>query len=94
MKEPTRIIERVLVTEKGTRLAETRNQYLFKVNRRANKVEIKKAVEELFSVSVKQVNTMIRPGKRKRERSMHYGSTPNWKRAVVTLKEGDTIDLT
>ncbi len=94
MKEARQIVHTVLVTEKGTKLSETENKYVFKVHPGANKLEIKKAVEELFSVRVRKVNTMIRPGKRKRERTMHYGSTPSWKRAVVTLSEGYTIELT
>lgn len=94
MKEASQIVHTVLVTEKGTHLAETQNKYVLKVDRRANKPEIKKAVEELFSVRVEKVNTMNRPGKKKRERTMNYGSTAGWKRAVVTLKEGDTIELT
>ncbi len=61
---------------------------------RANKIEIKQAVEELFNVNVTKVNTMNRQGKRKRERTSRYGRTSDWKRAVVTLKEGETIDLT
>lgn len=94
MKEAQQAIKKVLLTEKGTTLTEKSNQYFFRVDRAANKLEIKSAVENLFGVKVVRVNTMNRPGKRKRERSMNYGFTSPWKRAVVTLKEGDTIDLT
>ena len=94
MKESHTIVKKMLLTEKGTTLTERGNQYLFRVAKAANKLEIKRAVEELFGVKVKHVNTMIRPGKRKRERSMQYGSTAAWKRAVVTLRKGETIDLT
>jgi large subunit ribosomal protein L23 len=94
MKEARNIIQGLLVTEKGTRLVEGGNQYLFKVDRAANKIDIKRAVEEAFSVHVTKVNTMNRVGKRKRERTIRYGRTAGWKRAVVTLRQGDSIDLT
>lgn len=94
MKESYNIIRGLLVTEKGTELMERGNQYLFKVDRAANKIEIKRAVEEAFSVHVTKVNTMNRVGKKKRERTMGFGRTAGWKRAVVTLREGDSIDLT
>ena len=93
MKEARSIIREMVVTEKGTRHTEADNQYLFKVDRRANKIDIKRAVEELFKVKVTGVNTMNRPGKKKRERTMNFGRTAAWKRAVVTVKKGDTIDL-
>jgi len=94
MREAATVVKTLLLTEKGTRHTEKENQYVFEVNRAANKLEIKKAVEELFNVRVAQVNTMIRPGKKKRERSWNYGETSEWKRAVVTLQEGQSIDLT
>jgi len=93
MKDPHQIIQELVVTEKGTRLTEADNQYLFKVDRRANKIDIKRAVETLFQVKVARVNTMNRPGKKKRERTMHFGRTASWKRAVVTLREGQSIDV-
>jgi large subunit ribosomal protein L23 len=94
MKDPHGIVQRMLVTEKGTTLQQKHNQYLFRVHPAANKLEIKRAVEQLFKVKVTRVNTMVRAGKNKRLRSMNYGMTSDWKRAVVTLKEGDKIDLT
>lgn len=87
------IVKRLLVTEKGTRLKETANQYAFEVSRDANKLEIKKAVEDLFNVKVKGVNTMRRQGKAKRLRTMSYGKTAGWKRAVVTLEDGHSIEM-
>ena len=60
----------------------------------ANKIEIKQSVEKLFGVKVAKVNTMNRPGKNKRLRTMTYGKTSEWKRAVVTLKPGEKIELT
>ena len=94
MKNPGVIIQALQLTEKGTDLSETQNKYFFKVNRSANKLEIKRAVEELFNVSVATVNTMNFKGKRKRERTVRYGTRAAWKRAVVTLREENKIDLT
>ena len=94
MKDPRLIIKRLLVTEKGTRLTEKHNQYQFEVMTAANKVEIKKAIETIFTVHVTKVNTMNKLGKAKRLRTMSYGRTSAWKRAIVTLKKGDKIDLT
>ncbi len=93
MERKARIVQKVLVTEKGTALAEKHNQYILKVAPDANKIEIKQGVEKMFGVSVLQVNTMNCLGKRKRERTARYGRRPNWKRAVVTLKDGDKIDV-
>lgn len=94
MKEPHGIVHKLLVTEKGTQLTSRSNQYLFKVAMGANKIEIKRAVETLFGVHVTKVNTLRRPGKNKRERTPNYGRTAETKRAVVTLKQGESIDLT
>ena len=85
------IVKRLLVTEKGTRLKEGANQYIFEVDRGANKLEIRRAVEQQFGVKVKDVNTMTRPGKAKRLRTASYWRTPTWKRAVVTLQDGQSI---
>ena len=85
MKVASNIVKQVLLTEKGTRLSELENKYLFKVAINSNKLEIKKAVEELLDVKVIAVNTMRRKGKKKRERTANYGKTAAWKRAVVTL---------
>ena len=87
------VVKKLLVTEKGTRLKEAGNQYVFEVDRAANKLEIRRAVEQRFNVKVKDVNTMVRPGKAKRLRTMSYGRTPDWKRAVVTLRDGQTIEM-
>ncbi len=93
MKSSADVIKKILLTEKGTRLSEEQNQYLFRVAKEANKVEIKKAVEALFSVRVMAVNTMRRKGKKKRQRTAQYGTTASWKRAVVTLHKEDSINL-
>lgn len=88
------IISRLVVTEKGTRLGQTDNQYFFNVHPGANKIEIKKAVEEMFKVKVEKVNTLNRMGKLKRDRKFKYGRRASMKRAIVTLKEGDKIEIT
>ena len=93
MRNSADIIKQVLLTEKGTRLSEEQSKYLFRVSREANKVEIKRAVEELFNVRVMAVNTMCRKGKKKRQRTAQFGTTAAWKRAVVTLHAEDSINL-
>ena len=93
MKDVYQVIQKVMLTEKGTRLSEAENKYIFNVNPAANKAEIKQAVEELFKVKVAAVNTMKRIGKGKRERTASAGRTAGSKRAVVTLAEGSKIDF-
>lgn len=88
------IIRRLDLTEKGARLTEKENKYLFEVAEGANKVDIKRAVESLFKVKVEGVNTLRREGKVKRNRRGGLGKRSDWKRAIVTLKAGDKIDLT
>ena len=89
-----RVVRRPLVlTEKGNRLRESENQYLFEVARESNKVEIREAVETLFNVSVTEVRTMIVRGRLSRMGRGH-AKRQNWKKAIVTLKEGDSIDTT
>jgi len=87
------VIKRPLIlTEKASILREEQNKYLFEVDPRANKVEIKNAVETLFDVSVVDVNTLVMRGKMKRM-GRTRAKTRNWKKAIVTLKEDDTIDF-
>jgi len=88
------IIKTVRVTEKGTTQAEKFNQYTVVADRRANKVQIRSAVEELFKVKVTRVNTLRIRGKFRRQRTAQAGQAPAWKKAVVTLKAGDKIVLT
>lgn len=91
--EAERVIKRPLVlTEKGNRFRETENKYMFEVSRDANKIEIRNAVETLFKVSVTEVNTMIVRG-RLRRMGRGHAKTQNWKKAIVTLKQGDKIEL-
>ncbi len=92
MKEPQKIIRRPLITEKSTRQKEDARQYAFEVLRDANKIEIQSAVERLFKVKVLQVRTSNVLGKVKRL-GKRYGSRPDWKKAIVTLREGDRIDF-
>jgi large subunit ribosomal protein L23 len=92
MKNALSAVRGLHITEKGSLLA-AQNKYLFKVDPAANKLEIKLAVEDFFKVKVVKVNTMNYDGKKRRERTLHYGKKADWKRAVVTLKDGDKIDL-
>jgi large subunit ribosomal protein L23 len=88
------VIKTVRLTEKGTRQGEKYNQYTVVADPRANKTEIKQAVQELFKVKVTKVNTLNVRGKSRRQRTVQAGTTNAWKKAVVTLKEGDKIVLT
>lgn len=89
---PYDILRRPVVTEKNTHLME-RGQYTFQVARQANKIEIAKAVEIAFpEVKVVAVNTLLMPSKERR-RGRVVGRQPGWKKAVVTLREGDRIEL-
>jgi large subunit ribosomal protein L23 len=93
MKEPFDIIETVRLTEKGALLTEKHNKYVFRVSPEANKLQIKAAIEKLFGKKVADVNTANYDGKKKRQRTANYGRTAHWKKAIVTLKEGEKIDL-
>lgn len=87
------VIKRPLIlTEKGSLMREEDNQYLFEVDLRANKIEIREAVETLFHVKVTSVNTLIVRGHMKRM-GRGYAKTKNWKKAIVSLKDGETIDF-
>lgn len=88
------VIKTVRVTEKGTRQAGDYNQYTVVADKRANKIQIRQAVQELFKVDVLRVNTLNVRGKSRRQSTKSAGRSPNWKKAIVTLKEGDKIDLT
>jgi large subunit ribosomal protein L23 len=92
MKEAQKIIQRPMITEKSTRQKEEGRQYVFEVDRDANKIEIQTAVERLFKVKVLQVRTCNVLGKMKRL-GRRQGKRADWKKAVVTLKEGDRIDF-
>lgn len=90
---PEQIIRRpIILTEKATTLRERHNQVVFEVARSANKIEIRDAVQKLFNVRVTDVNTMVMRGKERRMGRGH-AKTQNWKKAIVTLKQGDAIDF-
>lgn len=91
---PFDVVKTARLTEKGTRQGAKYNQYTVVADPRANKFQIKKAVEELFKVKVTRVNTLNVRGKARRQRTAQAGKAPNWKKAIVTLKEGDKIVLT
>ena len=92
MKDSYAVIRSLLRTEKGTIQQALHNQYLFNVKKDANKIQIKRAVEQIYKVKVDKVNTQIARGKLKKVR-YQLGQTPDWKKAVVTLKTGQKIDL-
>lgn len=91
MKLARDIIVKPVITEKAVDLMQD-NKYVFKVDLRANKIEIKRAVEEIFKVHVVNVTTMRVKGKKKRV-GRYVGKTSNWKKAIVTLREGDSIEV-
>ena len=86
------VLRRPLITEKNTAIQSPQGKYAFEVLEGANKEQIKQAVEKTFKVSVTQVNVMTVPGKRRRMRGREVTS-PSWKKALVTLKPGDKIEL-
>lgn len=88
--ELTQVIKKPLITEKGTGLKEKNSVYVFAVATDANKIEIKKAVETIFNVTVEKVNTVIVAGKQRRL-GLRKGLKPDWKKAYVTLKKGTKI---
>lgn len=91
--QPEEIIRRpILLTEKATRLREKQNQVIFEVRQSANKIQIKDAIQTLFKVGVVDVNTLVMRGKDKRM-GRGYAKLRNWKKAIVTLKEGDAIQF-
>jgi large subunit ribosomal protein L23 len=92
LKEPREIVRRALISEKGTQIRTSGNHYLFEVFPDANKIEIKKAVESIFGVKVQRVRTLQVAGKKKRM-GVFEGKRPDWKKAVVTLRKGETIDI-
>jgi large subunit ribosomal protein L23 len=90
--EPHQIILRPLVTEKGMHRSTRNNAYAFEVNRMATKADVRRAIEELFNVSVLAVHTQNRKGKPRRTR-MQFGYTNDWKKAIVTLDKEHRIDF-
>jgi large subunit ribosomal protein L23 len=90
------ILVKPLITEKADNLSEAKSQYSFIVDKGVNKIEIRKAVEKLYTVNVEAVNTMVIPGKRKSrntKKGVLHGRKPSYKKAIVTLATGETIDF-
>jgi large subunit ribosomal protein L23 len=92
MRDPRSIVRRALVTEKGTVLRERRNQYTFEVAVDANRIEIKRAIESIFSVKVGEVRTMQMRGKVKRQ-GRYAGKRSDWKKAIVSLLPDQKIEM-
>ncbi len=92
MKDPRQVLKRPVITEKTTVIKESDNVVAFVVDRKANKTEIKDSVEKVFKVKVDAVRTVNVAGKRKRT-AKTTGKRSNWKKAYVTLEEGETIDI-
>lgn len=90
------ILKKPILTEKASLLTEKLNRYAFKVNHRANKLQIKSAIEEMYGVSVSSVNTIVVAGKAKTrytKAGFVSGRSPKYKKAIITLKDGETIDF-
>lgn len=94
MKFTNKIIKKHCITEKAASLSSNLNQYVFEVDKNVNRIEVANAIEELFNVSVTQVNILNRQGKAKRSRTQRgkTGRTASSKRAIVSLKKGDKIE--
>ena len=88
-----KVIKTVVLTEKSSAAMEDQNKYTFKVASSANKIEIANAVQKIFNVKVQSVNTMNYTGKKKRQRTAQAGKKADWKKAIVTLKSGEIINL-
>ncbi len=93
MNEAFDIVENIRLTEKGTLLSEKHNKYIFRVRPQATKHQIKRAIEQLFGKKVIAVNTCNYAGKTRRQGAVGAGRKPHWKKAIVTLKEGDRIEI-
>ena len=90
------VLVKPIVTEKSNKLTDTRKTYAFRVDRKANKLEVKKAVEEFYGVTVVDVNTVVVPGKAKSKftkAGFISGRKPAYKKAYVKVAEGETIDM-
>ncbi|MGH7274896.1 MAG: 50S ribosomal protein L23 [Nitrospiria bacterium] len=90
--DPHEILLKPLLTEKSTALRETANKICFVVHSQANKIEVKRAVEEVLKVKVESVNILNMMGKTKKT-GRFVGKRPDWKKAVVTLREGEKLDI-
>lgn len=93
MHRSTDIIKTVRLTEKSAAFRGSRNKYVFEVSLLANKVQIRRSIESLFGKKVFSVNTSSHCGKLRRKGSRQQGSSPDWKKAIVTLAEGESLDI-
>ena len=96
MRNVYEILKRPILTEKMLKLQEAKRQYAFEVNDKSSKIEIKKAIQEKFDVTVEHVNVIMVKGKSKRlntRRGITRGKRSDWKKAIVTLREGDAINF-
>lgn len=91
MNDHRKIIQKPVITEKATLLREA-NKYVFRVDKRANKIQIRQAVESIFDVHVESVRTVSVPSKPKRQ-GLFAGQRAGWKKAYVTLRAGDSIEI-
>lgn len=91
MSEYRNIVQKPIITEKATLVREN-NKYVFRVDPRANKIQIRKAIESIFDVHVESVRTVTMPSKPKRQ-GLFVGRTSPWKKAYVTLRPGDSIEV-
>lgn len=90
------ILKKPILTEKASVLTEKLNRYAFKVDPRANKLQIKSAIEQMYGVSIQAVNTIVVSGKTKSRNTkagLVSGKTAKYKKAIITLKDGETIDF-
>ncbi len=93
MKDIFRVINTIRLSEKAALLGENNNEYVFEVDPKANKLEIKQAVQQIFGKKVEDVRTLNVAGKARRQRRPDAGRTRHWKKAIVKLKAGEKIDL-
>ncbi len=91
MKSQFSLISRPYITEKVLLMKEEGNKVVFRIRKDTNKIELKNAIESIFNVTVEEINTLVVKGKKKRL-GRHEGRRSDWKKAIVTLKEGDTIE--
>ena len=93
MQDPYKVIQTVVLSEKSNTQTEELNKYTFKVAKTANKIDVARAVKTIWGVDAVKVNTMNYQGKKRRKRTKFAGRTANWKKAVVTLKPEDSIEI-
>lgn len=93
MQDLYQVIKTIRLSEKASLLQELNNEYVFKVDKRSNKKDIARAVEKLFGKKVATVRTLNVRGKERRKKQASRGRTASWKKAIVRLKDGETLDL-